>query len=61
MAIDPEGELLTCTQRDVIQDEMIVTTLEADQLTTARALPNYTLRTRRPELYGELIQEQVKW
>ena len=35
--------------------------LEADLLDTARAMPNYTLRTRRPELYGDLVREQVTW
>ena len=26
-----------------------------------RSLANYTLKTRRPELYGELVKEQVKY
>jgi predicted amidohydrolase len=57
----PDGELLASTQRDVIQDEMIVQELDAKQLAAERSLPNYTLKTRRPELYGELVREQVEW
>ena len=36
-----------------------VTTLDAALLDKQRALPNYTLRTRRPELFSELLREQV--
>ncbi|MCA9201780.1 MAG: hypothetical protein KDA59_01975, partial [Planctomycetales bacterium] len=57
----PNGDLLASTQEEEIRDEMIVAELTADQLAQERALPNYTLRTRRPELYGELIREQVDW
>jgi len=57
----PDGELLASTQRDLIQDEMIVTDLGAERLIAERSLPNYTLKTRRPELYGELVREQVTW
>jgi hypothetical protein len=38
---------------------MIVTTLEAALLAEQRALANYMLRTRRPELFGELVRDQV--
>jgi hypothetical protein len=38
---------------------MIVVTLDAAVLARQRSLPNYTLRTRRPELFGELVREQV--
>ena len=40
---------------------MVVATLEADRLVSERSLANYTLKTRRPELYGELVAEQVNW
>jgi predicted amidohydrolase len=56
----PDGEVIACSQRDEIRDEMVVTTLEKTRLDAERALPNYTLRTRRPELYGELVKEQVR-
>jgi predicted amidohydrolase len=55
----PDGELLASAQAERIRDEMIVATLDAAMLGKQRALPNYTLRTRRPELFGELIREQV--
>ncbi len=55
----PDGELLAHAQPERIRDEMIVTTLDADLLAKQRSHPNYTLRTRRPELFGELVKEQV--
>lgn len=55
----PDGDLLASTQRDVIKDEILVTELPAERLTAERSLANYTLRTRRPELYGELVREQT--
>ncbi len=57
----PDGERIACTQPEVIRDEMIVTDLDAARLAAERSLPNYTLKTRRPELYGELVKEQVTW
>lgn len=57
----PNGDVLACSQRDEIRDEMIVTDLDPALLAAERSLPNYTLKTRRPELYGELVKEQVTW
>ena len=59
MAFAPDGELLKATQTEKICDEMIVVPLDAARLAGCRAHPNYTLRTRRPELFGELVREQV--
>ena len=33
----------------------------AEAIAAERSLPNYTLKTRRPELYAELIKEQVQY
>jgi predicted amidohydrolase len=55
----PDGEVLAATQSEHIRDEMIVATLDAAVLARQRALPNYTLRTRRPELFGELVRDQL--
>ena len=33
--------------------------LDPALLTATRGHPNYTLRNRRPELFGELVREQV--
>ena len=52
----PDGEVLASTQRDEIRDEMIICELDSSRLAAERSLPNYTLRTRRPELYGELVR-----
>jgi predicted amidohydrolase len=59
LVFGPDGELLASTQQEQIRDEMIVATLDAAVLGKQRALPNYTLRTRRPELFGELVRDQV--
>jgi N-carbamoylputrescine amidase len=59
MVIGPNGDILRHTQTEQIRDEMIVTDLDASLLSAARSHPNYTLRTRRPELFGELVRDQV--
>ncbi len=56
----PSGEILGETQDEKIEPEMVVTTLEAAAINEQRALPNFTLKTRRPELFGELVAEQVR-
>jgi predicted amidohydrolase len=56
---DPDGMPLAASQTEQIRDEMVVTTLDAGLLARQRALPNYTLRTRRPDLFGELLRDQV--
>ncbi|HLQ44447.1 MAG TPA: hypothetical protein VK137_06950 [Planctomycetaceae bacterium] len=61
LAFGPDGELLASTQREEIRNEMIVVEFDSALLAKERSLPNYTLRTRRPELYGELVREQVAW
>lgn len=55
----PDGGVLKATQTERIIDEMIVADLEPALLAAARGHPNYTLRTRRPELFGELVTDQV--
>jgi predicted amidohydrolase len=57
----PDGELLAQTQEEQIREEMIVADLDAALLAEQRALANYMLRTRRPELFGELVRDPVKW
>jgi predicted amidohydrolase len=55
----PDGELIAATQEERIEEELIVATLDAELLGRERALANYMLRTRRPELFGELVRDQV--
>ncbi len=43
-----------------IRDEMVVAELDPALLAKHRGHPNYTLRTRRPELFGDLVKEQVE-
>ena len=58
MIFGPDGGLLASSQAERIRDEMVVATLDAALLVRERAHPNYQLRTRRPELYGELLRGQ---
>jgi predicted amidohydrolase len=55
----PDGSVLKSTQTERIQDEMIVQDLDPELLAGPRSHPNYTLRNRRPELFGELVLNQV--
>ena len=55
----PDGSVLKEAQTEKIRDEMIVCDLDAELLARARSYPNYTLRNRRPELFGQLAREQV--
>ncbi|HLJ11897.1 MAG TPA: nitrilase-related carbon-nitrogen hydrolase [Planctomycetaceae bacterium] len=60
-ACDPHGQIIEVTQDERIAEEMIVADLDVSALHAARSDPNFTLRTRRPELFGELVKEQVSW
>jgi predicted amidohydrolase len=55
----PDGDLLASAQQERVQEEMIVADLDPMRLARERSLANYTLRTRRPELFGDLVREQV--
>jgi predicted amidohydrolase len=55
----PDGEPIARTQEERIREEMILATLDAALLARERSLANYMLRTRRPELFAELIRDQV--
>ena len=59
LIFSPQGDLLKAASTDQIRDEMIVHDLDPDLLARARSHPNYGLRTRRPELFGELVRDQV--
>jgi len=55
----PDGELLARTQDEHVREEMVVADLDPMLLARERSLGNYMLRTRRPELFGELVKDQV--
>ncbi|MGP0066651.1 MAG: nitrilase-related carbon-nitrogen hydrolase [Isosphaeraceae bacterium] len=55
----PDGELIAVTQQERIREEMLVATCDAALIARERALANYMLRTRRPELFEELVREQI--
>ena len=56
LIIDPSGEILAESQAERVQEEMVVADLTSEALDRARSSPNYTLRTRRPELFGDLAR-----
>lgn len=58
---DPHGDVIAATNSERIVDEMIIADLDAAAINAVRSDPNFTLRTRRPELFGELVKEQVTW
>jgi predicted amidohydrolase len=55
----PDGELIASTQEERIREEMIVATLDSALMARERSLANYMLRTRRPELFDELVRDQT--
>jgi predicted amidohydrolase len=59
LVFGPDGEVLAAAQAERICDEMVLATLDAALLARQRSLPNYPLRTRRPDLFGELVRDQV--
>jgi hypothetical protein len=58
MIFGPDGGLVASSQVERIRDEMVLATPNAALLARERAHPNYKLRTRRPELYSELLRPQ---
>ena len=55
MIIGPDAEILCHTQTDEIRDEMIVQDLRAADLELMREHENFHLRTRRKELFRDLV------
>jgi predicted amidohydrolase len=55
----PDGELIAATQEERVREEMIVAALDSASLGRERALANYMLRTRRPELFTELVRDPM--
>ena len=53
--LSPRGQVLEKLE-PVLEDRMITAELDPEVLETARRNPNYTVKIRRPELYGELTQ-----
>jgi predicted amidohydrolase len=55
----PDGSVLASAQQERVQEEMIVADLDPLLLARERSLANYMIRTRRPELFGELVRDPV--
>lgn len=56
MALDPLGETIAELPSDAVREQMLVAALDAARLDEVRGWANYTLRTRRPEMYGDLAR-----
>ncbi|MCC7499275.1 MAG: carbon-nitrogen hydrolase family protein [Bryobacterales bacterium] len=56
LACGPRGEVVAQNLREDDQDTMLMVELKAEDLTAARAEPEYLFRFRRPELYRSLIE-----
>lgn len=52
----PDGEVIAESKTDRVKEEMVVKDLDPARLDSARGFPNFQLRNRRPELYGELTR-----
>lgn len=59
IVFSPTGDVMKAAQTERIQDEMIVCELDAETIAKTRSHPNYTLRTRRPEMFEEIVRNQV--
>jgi hypothetical protein len=46
---------------EILDARLIVTTLDATLLARERSLASYMLRTPRPELFAELLRDQVSF
>lgn len=57
---DPEGELIAGSQTEQIQEELVVGDLDVSVLHRVRSDANFPLRVRRPELFGELVRDQIR-
>ena len=55
MIIAPNAEILSHTQIDKIQDEMIIQDLAAADLDTMRSHENYQLKKRQKQLFHDLV------
>jgi predicted amidohydrolase len=56
MVFDPFGEAVAELPADRIEEALLVADLDPRTLEDARAHPNCTLRSRRPEVYGDLAR-----
>ena len=56
LVVDPLGQVTARTSFEKIEEEMVVADLLPEKLWEARSQPNYTLRQRRPELFGALTE-----
>lgn len=54
--VDPHGEIIAESRTDVIEDEMVVCDLEAEEFAARRRARCFNLQTRRPEIYGEICR-----
>lgn len=56
MVFDPEGEVIAESKTKIIEEEMVVATLESARYEKRRSGRCFNLLTRRPEIYGEIAR-----
>jgi N-carbamoylputrescine amidase len=56
LVVDPHGEVIAESETGLIEDEMVVCDLDADEFESRRRARCFNLQTRRPEIYGELCR-----
>ena len=56
LIFDPNGDVMAQSQTEVIEDEMVLATLHAEAYNARRREACFNLRTRRPEVYGDLCR-----
>ena len=63
LVIDPSGEIIAESRTKLAKAELLVCDLDAERMPAARGHKNYTMMTRRPELYGAIVAPQgsIPW
>lgn len=56
IVFDPWGDIVAQLPDDHIEEAMLIADLDPEPLAAARAHPNYTIRSRRPQAYGPLSE-----
>ena len=58
-AIDPYGDVIHCDEEDGGEEKMALITVDSEKVSERREWEGtgFNLQTRRPEVYGRLVQE----
>jgi predicted amidohydrolase len=56
LAIDPAGKCIAESRSRDVRDEMVLADLKARRVAARRRDPNFTLRVRKPHVFGALVE-----